>query len=190
MRVGEWVCLIDGKGCEASACIEAISRTETTLLVQKLSHKEAPQHSWTLALALIRPAKLELALEKATELGIDHFQLFVADFSETTKISSDRFEAIFQGACKQSGRLFMPTVEILKALTLPSGPFFYGSLDAKATPLQEVPSKLTFFIGPEGGFSDREQALLTKGTGIRLGEHILRAETAAIAAAALIASGL
>jgi 16S rRNA (uracil1498-N3)-methyltransferase len=188
--VGADVLLIDGKGSLADASIQELRRNETILKIGAVLHKAPPKHCFTLALAYIRPQKLELAIEKGVELGIDRFILFPSDHSDAKAIDRERLENILKGALKQSGRLFMPEVIYEKELTLPQERLFYGSLEEGASPLTNLPEKATFFVGPEGGFSQRELDLLKEATKLFLGPHILRAETAAIALSALIAAQL
>lgn len=182
------VILIDGRGSLARAKLKRCDRHLSLLLVTELESAEPPEHRWTLALALIRPKLLELAIEKGIELGIDRFVLFAADYSEGKPPSNERLETIATGALKQSGRLFLPEIMIADHLEFPDEPLFFGSLEPSAQPLQQLPQQATFFIGPEGGFSKKELRQLERATPVYLGPHILRAETAAIAMASQVAA--
>jgi len=188
LTLGSQVTLIDGKGSIAQARIDQIDRNSTHLHVATTETAPSPKHCWTLGLALIRPKLLELAIEKGIELGIDRFLLFPADYSEARPPSDERLEAICIGALKQSGRLFLPEIAHAKRLEIPDEPSFFGSLEPVAKPLSKLPQRATFFIGPEGGFSQEELELLAQSGPIYLGPHILRAETAAIALAAQVAA--
>lgn len=168
--------------------ITHINRNAAKLHVTSTKTTSPPDHRWTLALALIRPKLLELAIEKAIELGIDRFILFSAHYSEAKPPSTERLKTIFTTALKQSGRLFLPEMITADRLELADEATFFGSLEPGAQPLNKLPKKATFFIGPEGGFSEDEFALLQAAEPIYLGPHILRAETAAIAMAAQVAA--
>jgi 16S rRNA (uracil1498-N3)-methyltransferase len=187
---GETIELVNGKGSLATAEIASLhhSRAEMTIL----SHHTAPpsSDSLILALGLTRPSTLEWTVEKATELGATHLLLFPADRSEKqSPPRTSRLHTIIISALKQCGRLFLPTLEFrppLRQWEPPSGTLFFGDLSPTAPHLQgPFSSAITFFIGPEKGFSPAELDLLSQtfhARGISLHANILRAETAALAA--------
>ena len=137
-----------------------------------------------LAIPILKPANLELAIEKSTELGASAFYIYAADHSEKKSLSENhlrRLRLITISALKQCGRLDLPPLSIYPTLQdLPLIPgTCYGDLEASAPP---SPSTPLFISGPERGFSDVEIAYLReKAEGISLGPNTLRAETAPIA---------
>lgn len=147
---------------------------------------EVPAPLWPveLAVALTKGTKPELAVQKATELGVDRIVVFSADHSvarwvgDKVERSVERLRRVAREAAMQSRQVRLPTVEFVAELTaLDDGRFrradFGGSgIDATTTSIA---------IGPEGGWSERERALLART--VDLGPTVLRAETAAIAAA-------
>jgi 16S rRNA (uracil1498-N3)-methyltransferase len=138
----------------------------------------------------MRPSKLELVIEKCTELGADRFFLYGAQFSEKGDLSEhqlERLQHIAISAMKQCGRLDLPPIHLLKfeALFKENEPLYFG--DTREAPSAEkCKGPLLFITGPERGFSKRELELLDlKGKGVRLHKNILRAETAPIVASVI-----
>jgi 16S rRNA (uracil1498-N3)-methyltransferase len=191
IRLGETIEIVNGQGEFAEA--EVISLNKKSCELKILSHKKAspPEQNIILALALTRPASLEWTLEKATELGAAEFWLFPGERSEKKELSPSqlhRLETIVINALKQCGRLYLPKIVLKPSLEKwpqPSGSLFFGEVSTK-TPLKGPFDKtVTFFIGPEKGFSPAETHLLKekfKAHPISLHENTLRAETAAITA--------
>lgn len=147
---------------------------------------EAAPASWPieLALALTKGAKPELAVQKATELGIDRIVVFAADHSvvrwDGDKIvrSLDRLRRVAREAAMQSRRVRVPTLDFVADTAALSSQGF-ARADFGGPVIDS--SVRTLAIGPEGGWSERERELLL--TAVDLGGTVLRAETAAIAAA-------
>ena len=98
-------------------------------------------------------------------------------------------------ALKQSGRLYLPAIEILprlEALFSHRARYLFGDT-RPAPPLSPTKSEepILFITGPEKGFSKREQSLLDqKAAGVRINPNILRAETAPLAALSILSFNL
>lgn len=192
LEVGDAVELVNGKGALAEAKIEKIGKNQTELTVKTASLAPLPQKSLSLAVPLMRSAKLEWVLEKGTEIGADRFLLFPAERGERDALKENhraRLFAIRVAALKQSGRLFLPSIEefsSLAALLATVDGLYFG--DPEAPPSHDWgKGELTvlFATGPERGFSPEEYAhLAQKGKGVRLSPYVLRAETAPLVAAA------
>ncbi len=193
IRVGEEVELVNGQGSFARAKVEAISKHGSTLKVLSSSSSPLAPANLRLAIPLMRAAKLELVIEKCTELGADGFFLYAADFSEKDDLSDHQFERLKHiaiSAMKQCGRFDLPPIQLLsfKEILALDTALLFG--DTRATK-SEKKEKAVFVTGPEKGFSEKEiRALEKKGTGVRLHKNILRAETAPIAAAAIYTQDL
>jgi 16S rRNA (uracil1498-N3)-methyltransferase len=143
------------------------------------------------AIAVLRMGKLEWVVEKGTELGASAFLFYTADRSEKETVTATqiaRLRLIAIAALKQSGRLHLPRFEFhpcLDPLLVSLLPCLFGDLDPEAPPLEPSAPTVRFFTGPEKGFSERELGLLqARARGVRLGQYVLRAETAPIAALA------
>jgi len=161
----------------------------------------------TLAAALIKSDRFEWILQKATELGVDEFLPLVTRFCKV-RIPENRLEArmerwqrIVWEACKQSRRVDVPRIH----KPLPFSDFLALGQSGNWTALMlyekalnrlriEAPSKgrIVLCIGPEGGW-DQTEAEAAVRAGCRLfglGARILRTETAALAAIAIVQSQL
>jgi 16S rRNA (uracil1498-N3)-methyltransferase len=148
-----------------------------------------PQPAITVGFALVKGERPEWVVQKLTELGVDRIVPFVADRSvvrwEPPKAArnAERLTAISRDAAMQSRRLWLPVVE--SATTLPRLVEASGTGVARGDWDGETPglSCPTILVGPEGGWSDLEREILPRA--VRLGDGILRAETAALAAGVL-----
>jgi len=195
--VGEEVELVNGNGTLAHARVSAFKKEAVELEVTHTSHEPRPARTVSLAVPLMRPAKLELVLEKGTELGADAFVLYPADGSEKSDLSAnalERLRYVTVSALKQSGRLYLPSIAVVRELdevVAREGTLWFGDTRPEAPWLQPQPEKqVTLITGPEKGFSEREVALLEKkAQGVRLSPNILRAETAPMAGLAILCCG-
>lgn len=188
VRVGETVELVNGKGALASAKLIAVTKKGSELEVLSAKVEPLPAPALVLAIAFLRPAKLELIVEKCTELGAGAFYFYPAAHSEKTDLSEhqqERLRYVAVSAMKQCGRLDLPEIKIVGKLEKIfdfEGPHFFGDPGAKES--WKPSSRAIFITGPEKGFSEKEMTLLNqKAKGVLLHKNVLRAETAPIAAA-------
>ena len=193
--VGDTLIGYDGFGNIYTLKITSISKKAITVMV--LDTESAPQTlpSITLILSAYKPQRLEFALEKCTELGIDEFVITETEYSsasiEHLQHKSSRFEKILQQACLQSEQPWFPQLDFLSfedvLNTSWNLPYVGVTKETQAPAQIERASHRTFFIGPEGGFSllDIERIIDAGFTPIHPFEHVLRSETAAIAFASL-----
>ncbi len=161
-------------------------------LVNKLE-PEVPERDIYLCFSLLKKDKNEWVLQKGTELGIRHFMPLITDRTEKIGFDLDRALKIVVEAAEQCGRADIPTVREPQRLVS-----LLGELDEKVVVCiaeQGANSKIEFSaeksyaicIGPEGGWSDAEKQLFSELSActFNLSQFTLRAETAAIVAAAL-----
>lgn len=193
-RVGEEIELINGKGALAHGILKSLSDKEARVEVTHASEVQAPPYSLTLALAFLKPAHFEYAIEKATEVGVTGFLLFPGQLSEKKAISEQylkRLQTICLSSTKQCGRLFLPQIFVKEKLVdcLTGQGLIFGDLESK----QELSTlaltkSTTLIVGPESGFSQAERKLLLErgAKGILLHPNTLRAETAAVIGSALL----
>lgn len=200
-RPGDEVVVFDGRGSEADARLESASKRGATLQVLTVRATEPDgKPRLTIATAVPKGERFRWLVEKATELGVDRLVPLSTERSvvdpRDTKL--DRMRQAVVAACKQCRRNRLmevaPTVAFSEFLATPNP----GAVLAVAHPggqpvgawLGSVPSgrPVTVLIGPEGGLTDDEVEQATKAGAekIALGTHILRIETAVIAAAALV----
>ena len=201
VAIGETIELVDGQGALAEALVLRHEKRISLLKIVNVAHFPPPQCLLELVIPMLRASKLELIVEKATELGADAFHFYPADLAEKTDISQnaqERLRLLSISALKQSGRLYLPKfsfashLEHLLQLPMQVQKLF-GDLDPTAPSLFSgllslpLPEQILFITGPEKGFSTKErQRLSAQAHCVRLNANILRAETAPITATALI----
>ena len=159
----------------------------------------------TLLASLVKFDRFEWIVEKATELGIDRLRPVNATRSEkglfeASHKRSARWEKIARESSQQARRVtlpeILPAVPFARCLTEEAG-FRYFLEEATAPPLlREVPpqrmatDRVGVLVGPEGGWTDSERQLAAEAgwRAVSLGPQVLRAETAATAALAVLTS--
>lgn len=192
--VGGQVILFDNSGIEYRAMIADLQKGSVTFSI--VSSREGladPKREVHLYVSLIKKDKMEWILEKGTELGVSVFIPIVSDRSEKKNLNMERAQRILQESSEQSGRTIIPQLrEVATFDEMISQDFpcfaFHPKGDVFTVEHAQNYSPLGIFIGPEGGWSDRE-VFLFKQNNIRvysLGEQTLRAETAAVAISSLI----
>ena len=209
LAVGEAVTLFDGRGGECAATLLALGRQPLARLGPRLEvEREAPL-AVTLVQALASGDKMDWIVQKAVELGAVAVQPVAAERS-VLKLAGERagkrvahWQGVVASACEQCGRNQVPVIH--PAVTLaqwlaahPQPPHESRavlSLAAGSRPLlQAVPAgagSVVVLSGPEGGLSPQEEAaaLAAGFAPITLGPRVLRAETAPLAALALLDQG-
>ncbi len=151
-------------------------------------HEPAPATSLTVAFALIRGERPELVVQKLTELGIDRIVPFAASRSvvrwdrERADKHARRLRVTARAAAMQSRRTWLP--EVLPVATFAEVSAMEGAALAELGGGPIAAGHTTVLIGPEGGWAPEELASGLPTVG--LGPHVLRAETAAIAAGAVV----
>ncbi|HYS52689.1 MAG TPA: RsmE family RNA methyltransferase [Thermoanaerobaculia bacterium] len=192
VREGEEVEIFDSQGRNFVARLD----DPDSIAILRESESRELRTEIRLAMSIIQLEKFELVLQKATELGVASFIPLITDRMEVRierlRGREDRWKKIVLEAVKQSGRSKIPVIETPTefddAIKREGTKIIF---DADTPPATEQPSNpATLFIGPEGGFSERElQLARASGAALeQLGPRRLRAETAAIVAVALVAA--
>jgi 16S rRNA (uracil1498-N3)-methyltransferase len=216
LGLGDTLRLLDGVGGEYAARITLVTRRGVMARVgAREEGLPQPAVRLTLCLGLLKAARFEWALQKGTELGVAAFQPLlteraVAATEEFGAAKRRRYERILAEALEQCGGAWLPALAPPRTLAeaLASAPADAIILipweEEAAAPLTATlareaarregaaHSAVWLCIGPEGGFSARE-VTLARAAGalaVTLGPRILRAETAAIVAAALALDAL
>ena len=195
--------LFNGRGGEFAASIESVHRNEVTVAVgaHEPIERESP-FPLTLAQGVSRGERMDLVVQKATELGVARLVPVLTERSvvrldeEQSDRKSSHWRAIAIAACEQCGRNRLPEVglptQLREFLRQPAADSVRLLLSPAATRrIADVPRPargVTVLIGPEGGLSDAEQedALMAGFTAVNLGPRVLRTETAAIASLTLL----
>jgi 16S rRNA (uracil1498-N3)-methyltransferase len=201
LDVGSSVICFDGAGAAWSGRIAELgSRHGVVDELIALPFERAPRPEVTLAIGVLKGDRMDLVVQKATELGVARIVPLDCDRVDArgdyTK-RAERWRRIALEAAKQCERNRVPA--ILQAMT-PRAAIeservpVLALVERSEVPLREVltrlegEARLIVMIGPEGGWSSDERALLDRESALvaSLGSRILRAETAAIAALAIV----
>jgi 16S rRNA (uracil1498-N3)-methyltransferase len=195
VRPGERVALVDGRGREWPGTVARVDRREVAVDASPCRRAEAPSARLTLFQAWLKRDKhIEEIVWRGTELGVWDFVFFRAAHSERPVSYDEKWLRIAQEACKQCGRLWLPSFSVApslpKALEGFEGRLLLASADEPPVPLREaLDSGLAgLVVGPEGDFTDEERAeALKRGARcISLGSTTFRAEVAAFVGATLV----
>jgi 16S rRNA (uracil1498-N3)-methyltransferase len=203
LKSGEGLTLFNGQGGEHAATIAEAKSGRLTVEVGELSasERESPL-LLTLAQGVSRGERMDLVVQKATELGAS---AIVPLFTERSvvRLSAQQaqrkvahWRAIAISACEQCGRNRLPRVgqplpltDFLKQAAEGATRLLLSPLaTTRIQDLARGAGNITVLIGPEGGLTEGEhQAAVSAGyTAVRLGPRILRTETAAIAALSIL----
>jgi 16S rRNA (uracil1498-N3)-methyltransferase len=193
--VNDEIFITDGKGCIFKSVILKINKDnlEASIISEKKYSNKFANYFFCLP-KLKSPDRFEYALEKSAELGITNFIVFNSNRTIVKGEKLERWNKILLAAMKQSLRCFLPEINTVKTLGNIkdlSGEKILFEQHSKRK-LKEInfdPSKNYYFIfGPEGGLDDNEIGLFEKDIKINLSDNRLRSETAAAAAAVILAS--
>jgi 16S rRNA (uracil1498-N3)-methyltransferase len=203
LEPGAPLIVFDGRGAEYSARIESVRKSAVLIEVQDRSPSSRESSlSLTLVQGISRGERMDLVVQKAAELGVTSI---IPVLTERTVVKLDakqserklaHWQGIATAACEQSGRDTLPNIVAPQSLDE-----FLRRIDPQSTRVLLSPTgtqrvndlkaperKVVVLIGPEGGLSDPEQrsAIGAGFLAVRMGPRILRTETAAVAALALL----
>jgi len=197
-KIGDILNLTNGNGLLAECIIKELSPREIILQIERIDKKEKSHPHIALAFSLLKQHN-ELIIEKCTELGIYEFFPFFAERNVKTSLSTHQFERLEKvaiAALKQCDSTHLPQIhkplafgELLKNLSQNYYPVLAWEEEDRHG-LHEVfehaDKDICLIIGPEGGFVKQEVDFAREHSAqiVSLGNHILRAETAAITIAA------
>ena len=197
MKPGDRVALFDGSGSEWIGELTAGGKSASVRLIEKRDGPSGPRRRVTLCQALLKGERMEWVLQKGTELGVEAFQPVLTERVVARKSETpERWRRIVIEAAEQCGRTDVPAVHPPVSLDAALGGdgahVFCWEGEGSATLWEQIaggaPERLRLHVGPEGGFSDSEaERARERGVAVvSLGPLILRAETAAVAASALL----
>jgi 16S rRNA (uracil1498-N3)-methyltransferase len=207
LKPGDEIDVSDGTAWEYRGVLRLVTAEAAEAdIVDKQAFAREPLLSITLYQGMPKQGKMEMIIQKAVELGASRIVPVFTDRSVVTdngkmdkkiqrwqKIADEAVKQCRRGKIPEIGqdRTFSQMAEELKDYDLVLFPYENEedrSLKAGLRSLKEKPNNLAIIIGPEGGFSDREAALLKeKGAHcVTLGKTILRTETAGLATIAMV----
>jgi 16S rRNA (uracil1498-N3)-methyltransferase len=204
LSAGDEVLLFNGADGEWRTRISDAGKRRCSLVCLAETRPQQAGPDLHYIFAPLKHARLDYMVQKATELGVAHLQPVLTRRTVVSRVNIERMQANAIEAAEQCGVLRVPTVgEPLKleALLAQWNPdrrlIFCDESAAVSSPLAALGSveegPLAVLVGPEGGFDADERASLSKRTyavRISLGPRIMRADTAAVAALALVNASL
>lgn len=210
IKNNEAVQLMNGRGQIAEGVLNFQDQKRITFLTHDVKKFDPPKTTIALYQSVLLGAPFEEVLEHGTELSIMEFHPLLTERTQvpgekiSTLAKQTRYQMIAREACKQSGNPFLPQFflpekfknkinELQKNNTLS----LIGSLKEDAYSVidclmqqKEMPERIEIFIGPEGGWTENEEAQ-SRQQGIlpvRLGSYTLRAKTASLAFLSVVTS--
>ena len=205
VRAGEAISIGDGRGVRVRGVVASTGSRSLSLEVQEVIVEEPPATRITLVQALAKGDRDELAVQAATELGVDAIVPWAAARSVSrwegpkAEKGRQRWTSIVREAVKQSIRSWLPPVDaVATTAELPArldGVRMLLLEPTAATPLTDIRHDgrdLALVVGPEGGIAPAElERLVAAGAEpVRLGASVLRTSTAGPAAIAVLNSAL
>ncbi len=202
LRAGDGVVLLNGRGQAAEGWIVDPHPCRAVIGIGRLHQFEPPSPAITLWCAPPHTSdRLHWLVEKGVELGVDRFQWVITQRTVRHRVKLEKLQKTAIAAAKQSHNPFLPEIlpptPLSRLLALsPSSPHalrLMGRRNSKrlAASLPDAPPiAVIWAVGPEGGFTAEEEDLLIR-SGFQpasVGPYVVRVETAAIAAVAVIRS--
>ncbi len=205
LKPGARITLFDGTGATYEGEIDRLSGDTVTVRIEKKNEADDNRPRLHLGQALITGKKIDLVVQKATELGIASITPFSSTYCSARPPApnrQERWQRIAMESCKQCSRPSPPVIaepatirdcfresvgHDLKII------FWEESADFTLKDIENIirresPASVFYMVGPEGGLTDEEVAAAKEFgfLSVTLGRQILRAETASIAAGAII----
>lgn len=193
LAAGDTVRVYNKRAGEWDAEIVTVTKSTCMLALQNCVRVPVVEPITKLVYAPLKHDAMAFLFEKATELGVTHLQPMVTDFAQKYNVHSDKVMRQLKQASQQCERLSVPTLlpvltfdEVLRSC---AGDVYMALERAEAKSfssalcVNDATQSCTFIVGPEGGFSTREVALVNACSSVvpvSLGRTVLRAETAAI----------
>jgi 16S rRNA (uracil1498-N3)-methyltransferase len=208
LKSGEGVLVFNGRDGEWYGRLESGSKRSATLVLTQCTRPQTAATDLHYLFAPLKRSRLDYVVQKAVELGASRLQPVLTQHTQAERVNTTRMRANAIEAAEQCGILNLPDVceplALASALTdlEASRILVFCDEDAPITdPVAALAAvgrstttpALAVLIGPEGGFAEDERAALLKREPtirLALGPRILRADTAAVAALALVQSVL
>jgi len=199
-KTGDHFLLFNGEDGEWRAAMGAMTKKKATLVLAEQTRPQSEGPDLHYLFAPLKRARLDYMAQKATEMGASLLKPVITRRTVAERVNADRLLANAIEAAEQCGVLRVPEVsapETLSEMLAAWDPARLLIFADEAAPLAspsaalaaEKPRPLAVLIGPEGGFDQEERALLLAQPfviPISLGPRVMRADTAAVAALALV----
>ncbi|KQT87945.1 16S rRNA (uracil(1498)-N(3))-methyltransferase [Aurantimonas sp. Leaf443] len=198
------VLVFNGRDGEWSARLDKPAKKKLDLVPERRTRAQSASADLHYLFAPLKHARLDYMVQKAVEMGAGTLQPVMTQHVQASRLNTDRMRANAIEAAEQCGILTLPDCrEPVRLEALLSGwdadrrLFFCDEREDAQSPVETLrataPGPLALLVGPEGGFSASERAMLKARpfvTVLSLGPRILRADTAAVAALALVQATL
>ena len=195
LKAGDPIALFDDRSGEWRAGIEQVGKRAVVVrIVERIRARETVPDLWLLA-APIKKGRIDWVAEKACELGVARFRPVLTQRTVVDRLNLDRLRAHMIEAAEQCERTALPILDepAKLAAVLRDWPgdrvlIFADEQGGEPMATAAKPGPAAILIGPEGGFTDEERAMIRAvphATGVSLGPRILRADTAMAAAVSL-----
>ncbi len=193
---GDIIRLFNGKDGEFAGRIEKLSKKSIDVTVEKkLRAQTSIKRRLHLLFTPLKKERMDFLIEKAVELGATDLHPIITQNTDVRKINEERITAQIIEAAEQCERMDIPSLHAPQDLFVKMASWkkeipLHAALERFDTgPLKNQSGDCAILIGPAGGFTEDEKqklAALSFVKPVSLGENILRAETAAIAALSVI----
>jgi len=205
MRAGAAIHLFNGRDGEFGATLVNVARRSATLRVGARLRAQTERADLDYCFAPLKQARLDYMAQKATEMGAGRLVPVITHRTQVRRVNAARLEANVIEAAEQCGVLAVPEVAPAVDLAdfLARWPaerllVFCDEHAAIANPLDALGGRrardgVSVLIGPEGGFDDAERAAIAYVPNVArlsLGPRVLRADTAAVAALAIVQAAM
>jgi 16S rRNA (uracil1498-N3)-methyltransferase len=189
MSIGDQLVLFNGLTEDRLYEIDRIEPSAVHLKLVTELVRRVPVRDLRLYFSLLKKDKNEWVVQKATELGVSHFVPLITERTEKHGFDEERMKKIAIEAAEQCGRSDIPSfrepLSLSTAISELADDYqvFYGEQDDQtADTSRPISSRCAVFVGPEGGWTETEKALLaSRCQKLSVSDFTLRAETACIA---------
>ncbi len=196
-KAGDAVLVFNGRDGEWRGALAHVSRKSATVTLDAQVRPQPRPAGITLAFAPLKHARLDYLAQKAAELGVSRVVPVLSEHTQVNRVNTERLRANLVEGAEQCGVLWIADVaqpqtlaEFLRQTNEPI--VFCDEAAPIADPVRALAGlapPLAVLIGPEGGFSHGERDELrglSNATAISLGPRVMRADTASVAALALV----
>jgi len=199
LAVGDAVCVFNGRDGEFASVVTEVAKKKMLLRVDVLTREAKASPDIDYLFAPLKHQRLDYLVQKAVELGAKRLRPVITSRTIAERVNLDRMKANVIEAAEQCELVFMP--EVLEPVSLNAAirdwpkerALIYCDEAAEQSDaivaLSKLKTPVAILVGPEGGFTTEERAMLKAlpfVTAISLGPRIMRADTAAVAVLALV----
>ena len=199
LKIGDKLSIFNSQG-EWNSVIESYEKSGVKIkIMEKVRDKDNEKNIW-LAFSPIKQNPLNFVIQKGTELGVQKFIPILSERTVVRKINIQRIKKIIVEASEQSNRISIPDIskpEMLKNFLSnfsKNGSIIFCDINSNQNNLknifkEKVEGPICILIGPEGDFSENERKMIidhNQTFSVSLAKNILKSETAAISAIAIV----